>query len=69
MEQEGSSFIKGAIIAIFVFVVGMLTLIILVHIDPSDEDICADVGGAYKVVDTEFSAALKQTIDVYGCVK
>lgn len=53
---------------ILVFVVGAI-LIIEYQTDRKNKEACEDIGGAYQVVDREYSQAHKRHVDVYGCVK
>lgn len=59
-------FILGAIV-----LVGLITLAVLLEERSKEEQLraCEDIGGEYIVIDREWSAVTKTTVDVYGCVK
>lgn len=67
MEGKVDLEVAGLIIG-FIFVCVIVFLIVLVF-GKSEEESCDNVGGEYKVVGQEYDPALKQTIDMYGCVK
>jgi len=68
-DDHSNNIVGWSLGVIFGFAILLLTLTIVSYNNPSKKEICADVGGEYKVVGQEYSAANKMTIDVYGCVK
>lgn len=66
ISGEAPSVIIGSIVAI----VG-LCLILYTTVLASEEskDACEGIGGEYLIVNREYNVALKQIVNVYGCVK
>jgi uncharacterized BrkB/YihY/UPF0761 family membrane protein len=56
-----------AILLMFLAIVLFITTAILS--ENVTVDACEEVDGTYKVIGEEWSISLKQTIDIYGCVK
>lgn len=51
-------------------VIALIVIVILAGITEKNHVIdCESIGGEYRVIDREWSAARKGTVDVYGCVK
>lgn len=57
-------------IFVIVMVLALTVIVILAGITEKNNTIdCESIGGEYRVIDREWSAARKGTVDVYGCVK
>lgn len=65
-EEIDGILIGGLIACILFFTVFLL---VAIFFGEDTKNSCEELGGNYVVVGEEFSAALKQTIDIYGCVK
>lgn len=66
-EHFNPSYVAWGVFGIFAAVIFMLLL--LLFGPESEQDACEELGGTFTLVGEEFSPALKQTIDIYGCVK
>lgn len=67
VDAPGTGLVIGVMMAFVIVFVVVIFFGLLFGEDKGNA--CEELGGTFTVVDTEYSAALKRTIDVYGCVK
>lgn len=66
--DQATSIIIAVMVATIVILMLATAIFGTIFGKEKEPEICEDVGGEYIVIDQEYSATLKRTVDIYGCV-